>query len=129
MGQPIATKTSGFICFAFPDVCLTPAWPSPIPIPYPNIGDLGQAETTSTNVYAGGDLVIHKGSNIPVTTGDEAGAVGPTTKGKVKFTSASKSVFVNNGQGVVRMFDSTSQNNGNAVGKVLGGCPTVFVGD
>ena len=127
MGQPIATQTSGFICFAFPDVCLTPAYPIPIPIPYPNIGDLGQAKATSTNVYAEGDLVIHKGSNIPVTTGDEAGSASPI-KGKVEFTTASRSVFVN-GKEVVRMFDSTSQNNGNAVGKVLGGCPTVFVGD
>jgi hypothetical protein len=133
MGSPIATKKSGFLCFAFPDICKTPVGPAIVPIPYPNIGDLGDATDTSTNVFAGGDPVIHKGSQIEKTMGDEAGTIGgvksgSAPKGKVEFTSASGSVFVN-GQPVVRMFDSTKQNKENAVGRVLMGFPTVFVGD
>jgi hypothetical protein len=34
-----------------------------------------------------------------------------------------------NGKGIVRMLDQTSQNNGNAVGQVMIGFPTVLVGD
>ena len=132
MGKP-ATTNSGGICFAFPDVCLTPVPLSPpVPIPYPNIGQLTDVVNVSTNVFAGGSPLVHKQSQIVTTMGDEAGSVGGvqsgTIKGKVEFTTPSNSVKVN-GQGVVRMFDMTKQNNGNAVGVVLGGVPTVLVGD
>ena len=30
-------KSSGGISAVFPDVCLTPTWPAPVPIPYPNV--------------------------------------------------------------------------------------------
>lgn len=138
MGLPIATNKSGFICFAFPDVCLTPAAPSPVPIPYPNIGQLADAtlvSDTSTGtgeVKVGGNYVIlAKKSEIPTTTGDEAGSVGGvtsgTTKGKVEFTQGSATVKIH-GQHVVRMTDPTTQNNKNANGTVLGGVPNVLVG-
>ena len=43
---PASTNGAG-MCFAFPDVCLTPAPPAPpVPIPYPNI-------TQATAVAAG----------------------------------------------------------------------------
>ena len=137
MGNPIATQTTGFTCFAFPDVCKTQVGPAQVPIPYPNIGNLGDAEATSEDDFAGGKPVVVKSSIIPdqKTTGDEAGNLGAvkstppnSIKGKIEFTSASGSVFVN-GKGIVRMFDTTEQNNGNAVGRVLGGLTTVFVGN
>ncbi len=133
MGKPIATKKSGFVCFAFPDVCNTQAGPSPVAIPYPNIGDLGSADKVSDQVFAGGDPIILEDSEIRQTTGDEAGSIGGVNnggqiKGKVTFTSYSESVKVN-GKKVVRMFDSTEQNDGNTVGIVLGGVPNILVGD
>jgi len=139
MGMPIATKKSGFIAFAFPDVCLTPAPPgSQIPVPYPNIGQLSDAtkaadgSTGTGEVKAGGDLVIlAEASEIQSTTGDQAGTGGGvksgTTGGKVTFTAGSKKVKVH-GKEVVRMMDPTSQNDGNAVGFVLGGVTNVLVG-
>ncbi len=137
MGQPIATKKAGFIAFAFPDVCNTQVGPATVPIPYPNIGQLSDATNISDGsngnpVYAvGNPVILVNTSEIPTTTGDEAGALGGvtsgTTKGKVEFTQGSSSVFVNN-KAVVRMFDPTKQNNGNAVGTVMGGEPTVLVG-
>ncbi len=130
MSFPIATDGAG-ICFAFPDVCDTPTPSGTVPVPYPNIGQLSDATGTSDDVFVGGDRVILSKSEIPSTTGNEAGSAGGVqsgvTKGKVEFTSASTTVFVN-GEGVVRMFDSTTQNDGNAVGTVLGGVPTVLVG-
>lgn len=126
MGMPIATKTPGYICFAFPDVVDTQIGLVTVPVPYPNIGDLGQTINFSPNVKALGKEVIHIASEIPTTSGDEPGIPGKTM-GKVKFTPGNSKVFVN-GQAVVRMFDKTEQNNGNAVGQVLGGVPTVLVG-
>ena len=131
MGMPITTDDGG-ICFAFPNVCLTPAPPSPdVPIPYPSIGQLSEAIDTSEDVLAGGAKVVTEASQIEKTTGDEAGTskgVPSGTQGdKVTFPKGSSSVFAN-GNAVIRMFDTTEQNAGNAVGTVLGGNPTVLVG-
>jgi hypothetical protein len=126
MGKPITTKSGG-ICFAFPNVCNTQVGTATVPIPYPSIGQLSDASGTATDVKAGGNEVVIKSSTIQTTTGDSAAITG-TKGGPVEFTSASNSVFAN-GSGVVRMFDQTKQNNGNAVGTVLGGFPQVLVGD
>lgn len=136
-GRPITT-TAGGICFAFPDVCLTPAPPSPpVPMPYPNLGQLADAIQTSDGsvgtgrVTVGGDPVVLEASEIPVTTGDEAGSVGGvrsgTIKGRVTFPQGSATVQIH-GSGVVRILDPTEQNQGNANGTVLGGVPNVLVG-
>ncbi len=130
MGQPITVKDG--ICFAFPDVCLTPAPPlSPVPIPYPNIARLLEAKGTASTVKVGGKEVVTEASWIQNSTGDEAGSNGGVTsggtKGECKFTTFSSTVKAN-GKGVVRMGDSTTQNDQNAVGTVLGGVPTVLVG-
>lgn len=137
-GRPITTNAGG-ICFAFPDVCLTPAPPAPpVPIPYPNIGQLGDTIKTSDGsqgtgqVTVGGNFVVlATASEIPVTTGDEAGSNGGvrsgTIKGPVTFPRGSATVQIH-GKPVVRMFDPTKQNNQNADGTVLGGVPTVLVG-
>lgn len=127
MGKPVTT-TAGGIVFAFPNVCLTPAPPGPpVPIPYPSIGQLNSTNGASPDVNAGGSAVVTKASSIASTTGDAAGTLQPPG-GKVEFTGASSTVFAN-GNGVVRQFDTTSQNNGNAKGVVLGGFPRVLVGD
>ncbi|NJN18633.1 MAG: DUF4150 domain-containing protein [Oscillochloris sp.] len=130
MGKPITVKGPG-ICFAFPDVCLTPA--PPVPLPYPNIGQLADASGTASTVLVGGNEVVTSNSTIPSTSGDEAGSVGGvtsgTTKGKVEFTVTFSGTVFAEGGNVIRLGDSTKQNNGNAVGTVLGGVPTVLVGD
>ena len=72
MGAPITTKQGG-ICFAFPNVCLTPAPPGPpVPIPYPSIGQLSDAHDTAAKVKAGGSEVVTTKSKIDNTTGDAA---------------------------------------------------------
>ena len=141
MAFPIATTKSGFICFAFPDVCKTPTPSGTVPIPYPNTGQLSdatQVSDTSTGmgeVKVGGNYVIlantSNASVIPQTTGDEAGSAGGVTsgtiKGKAEFTQGSTTVTIH-GKQVVRMGDPTQQNQGNAKGTVLGGVPNVLVG-
>jgi hypothetical protein len=132
-GLPIATTKAGGICFAFPDVCNTPAPPGPpVPIPYPNIGQLQDATRTSDGsvkpgpIKVGGEHVILKASQIPTTTGDEAGSASPT-KGAVAFERGSSTVKIH-GEPVVRLGDPTSQNGGNARGTVLGACRTSWSG-
>jgi hypothetical protein len=139
MGLPIA-PTQG-IAFAFPDVCKTPAPPAPpIPIPYPNIAQLNQAEkiTNEPNkellVGPSSLHVLLLDSAISQSTGDEAGSVGGVKSGKIKgeckITKASQSVVYGpNKKGIARFLDTTSQNNENATGIILGSFPTVLVGD
>ena len=132
MGKPIATAAGG-VCVAVPDVCQTPTPPPPgntVPVPYPNIGTLseGNMDGLSETVKCQGNWVVTKDSSIKDSTGDEAGSSHPTTKGKVEFATASETVKCDDGKGVVRMFDTTTQNDSNAVGTVLGGVPTVLVG-
>lgn len=129
MGQPIATKQSGGICFAFPDICLTPVpIVGTVPIPYPNQGNLGNTVSTSTSVKIKGKEIILESSEIPSSTGDEAGVSGGVMSGKimgkVTFTTYSSKVKVE-GKGVVRFGDTTQQNENNAVGTVLYGEATV----
>jgi hypothetical protein len=127
MGKPVTT-TSGGICFAFPNVCPTTVPPAgPVPIPYPSVGQLSAATGTATSVEAGGNPVVVFGSEIASTSGDEPADPG-TKGGKVTFTSYSQTVLAED-KGVVRLLDRTSQNDGNAVGVVLGGLATVLVGD
>lgn len=131
MGQPITTTEKG-VCFAFPSVCLTPTGVGPpAPIPYPNVGQLSDADPVADTVEANGFPVVHAGSKIEDTVGDQAGTDGGVASGatgkKVEFASYSGSVYAE-GEKVVRMFDATTQNDGNAVGLVLGGFPTVLVG-
>jgi uncharacterized Zn-binding protein involved in type VI secretion len=137
--MPIATKKSGFISFAFPDVCKTPSPSGTVPIPYPNIAQLSAAEKTSDGaggkgkVTVGGDEIILAGqTTVESTTGDEAGSGGGVVKGgknkgKAEYPEGSGTVFVN-GKAVVRMGDKAEQNAGNATGTVLGGVPNVLVG-
>lgn len=133
MGKPIAIKKAGNLCFAFPNVCDTQVGTSTQPMPYPSLGDLGKADGESENVYVQGIAVILKDSSkIPSSTGDEPGLQGTKSVepvgGEITFASASQSVYVNN-EPVVRMSDSTWQNNRNARGTVTLGDPTVLVGD
>ena len=132
MGQPIATKESGGMCIAFPDVCLTPMpVVGTVPIPYPNLRNTGDTTSTSTTVKIKGKEIILESSEIPSSTGDEAGVSGGVmsgkTMGKVTFTTYSSKVRVE-GKGVVRLGDTTQQNENNAVGTVLYGEATVMGG-
>ena len=131
MANPIATKNG--ICFAFPDILQTPTPPGgQLPMPYPNIAQLSAAEDTATNVNAGGKPVILKSSKISSSAGGEPGVGGGVSSGthlgKCTFTKSSETVKAN-GKGIVRQFDTTDQNGGNAKGQVMVGFPTVLVGD
>lgn len=129
MAQPI-TVSDG-ICFAFPDMLLTPNPSGQSPLPYPNVAQLAAAEQTSPDVSAAGKAVVLENSRVPNSSGGESGTGGGVSSGthldECTFTTFSNTVKVN-GKGVIRQGDSTSHNAGNTVGTVLAGIPTVLVG-
>ena len=51
-------KGSGGMSIVFPDVCITPAAPSPIPIPYPNIGQASDTSDGPTTVKVDGEMLL-----------------------------------------------------------------------
>lgn len=71
------------MCFAFPDTCLVPAAPSPIPTPFPNIAQCATAlaPTCALRVKVMNMPMLHKGSVFPMTQGDEAGTGGGVVSG------------------------------------------------
>lgn len=59
---PMSCKMGG-TCFAFPDVCKTPAPPAPpIPIPYPNTAQVATAVKPSMKVKVMNQPALNKGS-------------------------------------------------------------------
>jgi uncharacterized Zn-binding protein involved in type VI secretion len=96
---PASTKEGG-MCFAFPDVCKTPAPPAPfIPIPYPNMAMPNQADggSCSSKVKINGQATIVKGTEITMSSGDEAGNAGGGMvsnkfKGPAKYKKGSSKV-------------------------------------
>jgi len=137
MGRPIAPADG--IAFAFPNVCLTPVPSAPsVPIPYPNIVQLADAEEVSDEsdrqLLVGGTPVLLVGSTVASSSGDEPGTDGGVTSGsnggECEMIQGSGSVLYGpDGRGIVRFGDPTSQNDGNAAGTVLSADPSVLVGD
>lgn len=115
---PASTKGGG-MCFAFPNVCKTPAAPSPIPIPYPSIGQCSNAsgDTCSKKVKILNKAVLHKSSEISSTSGDEAGTlkglVSSTGGDKAKYKTSASKVLVE-GNEIVTHLKMAAQNGSNA---------------
>lgn len=113
---PVSSKGGG-TCFAFPDVCLVPATPSPVPTPFPNTAQCADAQGTVASVLIDNKEVIVETSTIPQSSGDEAGTAGGvvsgTFMGTVKFKTASSKVYAK-GKRVVLFGALTSHNGDNA---------------
>ncbi|MGE0431414.1 MAG: PAAR-like domain-containing protein [Planctomycetota bacterium] len=92
-----------------PDVCNTPAGPSTVPVPYPNMASLSQANGFSQTVFIAGLNALNTKSKIPMTSGDEAGSAHNTTKGEAAFTQGAQTVFVEGAPAIPQM----AQANGN----------------
>ena len=113
---PASTKGGGQ-CMGVPDVCLTPSPVGPIPIPYPNIGMLNQAQKTSKKVKIVGKETVTLKSEISRSMGDEAGSNGGVMSGvnmdKVTFKKGSLTVKVE-GQPCVHLTSVSAHNGMNA---------------
>lgn len=86
---PAGSKAGG-MCLGVPDVCKVPAPPAPpIPTPFPNMGNVANATSTSTKVMIENKDTVVEMSEIPNSDGDQAGVAG----GVVSNTVAMKVVF------------------------------------
>lgn len=114
---PAATKEMGQ-CLGVPDVCLTPAGPAgQVPIPYPNMGMINQAEKTSEKVKFVSKEIVTMKSEISRSMGDEAGVGKGVVSGmnmdKVTFKLGSMSVKIE-GQACIHLTSMTVHNGSNA---------------
>lgn len=115
---PMSTTEAG-ICQAMPDTCNTPAPPGPdVPTPYPNVAMCSDAtpNTCAQKVTVGGKAALTKKSEIPMSTGDEAGVTGGVVSAKIKgeasYRSFSAKVKVE-GNAVVFLTCNVAQNGKN----------------
>lgn len=113
---PASTKAGG-LCQAFPDVCKTPSPGGPVPVPYTNVAMLNQAVKTSTKVKFVGKAVVTRKSEVPMSSGDEAGTAGGVVSGvimnKLTFKAGSSKVKVQ-GQPCIFQSVTTAHNGSNA---------------
>ena len=115
-GLPVATLANGQ-CFAFPDVCKTPAGPVTVPIPYPNMGLCPTGVQPTTKVLVSNMPALTQGSKLPMSQGDEAGSEGGVVSGmimgEIDFRSASSKVSFQ-GQKVIVLTAMTAHNGSSA---------------
>jgi len=111
------STTGGGMCQAAPDVCKVPTNAGPIPTPFPNMGQLMQAQKASLKVKFFAKEVVNLTSTIPMSQGDEAGVAGGTVSGQnigpISFKKGSSKVMVE-GQPTVYQTSVTAHNGNNA---------------
>ncbi|MFO0556133.1 MAG: PAAR-like domain-containing protein [Polyangiaceae bacterium] len=78
-----------------PDVCLTPAGPAAVPVPYPNIALHVMTLGFSPNVLLSGLNALNLMSVIPITLGHSPGVLHPLYMQQARFVTGSPVVFVN----------------------------------
>lgn len=111
--------TTGFAMCSAPDVCKTPAAPSPIPIPYMIISKTSSLTGGTTTVKAdGGNMIAIMGSKHASCLGDQPGSVGGVVSGV--FGQASDYITFSpnvtaDGKAVCRLTDKLLMNNKNTV--------------
>ena len=71
-----ANAMMGGMSLGFPDVCLTPAGPVVVPIPYPNIAMGPMGVPPVPNVLFGGTPAHNLLTEVPLTQGDDTGVLG-----------------------------------------------------
>jgi hypothetical protein len=111
----LTTKGGGMCIATVPDVCKVPAAPAPIPTPFPNMAQVAMANpgTCTLAVKVLNMPVLHKGSEIPMSNGDEAGVAGGLVSGtfgqKVAFQLGTMNVKVE-GQPAINLMKPTGHN-------------------
>lgn len=99
--------------FAFPDVCITPAAPSPVPVPYPNTSETISTEPAVENVTIDCMPVINQMSVGLMSEGDEAGTLLGVTSlmvsGQTSYSLGCSTIFMG-GAPCQRLTSLTKQN-------------------
>jgi hypothetical protein len=116
MRMPAASKKGGTAAGG-PDVCKTPAAPSPVPLPYPSLAQVGSTDKAIAKVVLENKQTVVESSKIPNSSGDEAGTlkgvVSSTNMSVVKFKKYSSKVYAK-GKKIVFHTAPTAHNGSNA---------------
>jgi hypothetical protein len=118
-----ANTQMGGLNMGFPDVCLTPvpspAGPIPTPLPYPNISEGMMGVPAVYNVLFGGTPAHNLSTVVPLSNGDNTGAMGGvasgTMMGPTRTLTGAFTVLVG-GMPASRMTSVTLQNTTNCPG-------------
>ena len=70
-----------------PNVCLTPAAPSPLPVPYPILADTSQLSTGCESVLHKDKKTMNTLSKVAAVRGNEAGTGGDVLTGVTRGTA------------------------------------------
>jgi hypothetical protein len=112
----LAMTLQGGLCFAFPDVCKTPPYATPIPYPNSALGQEGNAATLAQKVYICNQQAYILKSKIPMSHGDEPGVMGGVVSGvnmnQCGFVRGSAAVIIEGSPGIM-LFCPTKQNGSN----------------
>jgi hypothetical protein len=85
LGMDVACEASGHqVVPCAPNVCITPAAPSPLPLPYPLMGTTSKLDPGTEKTMIGGKKVLNADSKVKQVNGNEPG----TQKDIVTFTNA-----------------------------------------
>jgi hypothetical protein len=109
----------GGLDLGFPDVCLTPAVPSPVPVPYPNMASGPTAVSAVYHILYGGAPTHTLATFVPLTNGDNAGVATGVASGTVMGPSRHLTgafTHLVGGMPVTRMTSMSLQNSTNAPG-------------
>lgn len=103
----------------FPDVCLTPAGPAVVPIPYPNLAAGPMGTPAAYTVLMGLAPTHNLSTVVPLTNGDNAGVATGVASGTVmgpsRHLTGAFTVLVK-GMPVSRMTSMSLQNSTNCPG-------------
>jgi hypothetical protein len=103
----------------FPDVCLTPAGPAVVPVPYPNIAMGPTAIPSQFTMFVMAMPVHNLGTEVPLTNGDNAGVATGVASGTVmgpsRHLTGAFTVLVD-GMPMTRLTSMSLQNSTNAPG-------------
>ncbi len=115
----LASNRGAGMNVGMPDVCLTPAAPSLVPVPYPNLALNAQASPFCTLVKVTGMPGLNLGSKMPMTNGDEGGSAHPMFKQMGGYTAGNPVVFLEKLPAINLLCPTTGNNMNNAAGAVL----------
>jgi uncharacterized Zn-binding protein involved in type VI secretion len=116
MADEKATAQDGqFVLISMPpDVCWTPIGKKKVPIPYPIVHTMADAQQCSRNVFFNGNpAYLHANSYVDNVTGDEPGVKGGVVTGvnmKVSHSQKHSSTVYINGKPSVRTGDMVLMN-------------------
>jgi carboxyl-terminal processing protease len=113
---PASNKGVG-MNIGFPDVCLTP--PIPVPIPYPNFALNVMAVPFSPIVKVTMMPALNMASKIPMTMGDEPGVAHPMYKQMGAYTMGNPIVYVDKLPAINLLCPTTGNNMNDGLGAVL----------